>query len=324
MVRRRNPNGRNRRNRYRIIMITRSPHPIPLPGIDGANPLGFLAALGTWRTVERLYPETRMHWETKAGHWSPVLCLNDALGEDDLVKQLFSKLQEGLSNRLFHLNKDLKIPAEIFRQFSREAIDATNFHLADWISAIGSDVHKDKYGNIEGTLFDLMNAGKQYFLQNIRFLVENTSVDDIINTLFQKWAYQNMRGGMRWDLAEDRRYALRWKDPQADTTESQWGANRLAIEALPLLQTAPASRCLQTTCFLSQGKKNTFFTWPIWSCDITISTCRSLLGLIGGSENIDPDELSKMGVVAVFRSQRIWKGNPPNDYSNFCPAVPIG
>jgi len=128
---------------------------------------------------------------------------------------------------------------------------------------------------------------------------------------------------MRWDLAEDRRYALRWKDPQADTTESQWGANRLAIEALPMLQTIPTFKRLETSGFVSKGKKQTFFTWPIWRYPITIDTCRSLLGLAGNYRASDSCDFTRIGIINLFRSQRIWKGKPPHDYSNFCPSVVI-
>lgn len=238
--------------------------------------------------------------------------------------QLYKKLREGLSNPLFRLNKDLKIPADDFRKASINAVEHNDFDLCYWMSAIGSEANLDKYGNIQGTRFDLMNAGKQYFLQTILYLAEKTSERDLKNTLFEKWTYSNVRGGMRWDLDEDRRYALRWKDPQSDTTESQWGANRLGIEALPLLQTFPTEKKLETTCFRSRGKKETFFTWPVWKYPISICTCRSLLGQSSHSPEKGFSHLTKMGAATVYRSQRIWKGNPPNDYSNFCPAVAVG
>lgn len=301
-----------------------NPHTLLLSGLDGANPLGFLAALGSWRITDQIYPGAQMHWKSHAGHWAPELHLKSPLKEAELVAQLYTKLKEGSSNPLFRLNKDLKVPTQSFRNEARKAIDSGNFQIADWFSAAGSDTHEDRFGNIEGTLFDLMNAGKQYFLQTICFLVDNTSHDDLRNTLFENWSYGNKRNGMRWDLAEDRRYALRWKDPQADTTESQWGANRLGIEALPLLQTVPTSKRLQTTGFVSKGKTQTFFTWPIWIFPISINACKSLLGLTGNHNPDDPIDLSKMGVARLYRSQRIWKGKAPNDYSNFCPAIAIG
>ncbi len=300
-----------------------TPHEILLPGLDGATPLGFLAALGTWRTTDCLYPGTRMYCKPLQGHWSPVLLIPTHLSNDEFATQIQERLEQGKMNEVFFLNKDLKIPVEKFRRKALELQSKNDRDKSDWMSALGSDACFDKWKNIQGSSFDLMNAGKQYFLETIEFLIENTSVDDIKNTLFEKWAYVNKRGGMRWDLEEDRRYALRWKDPQADTTNTQWGANRLAIESLPLLQTSPAGHWLETAGFVSKGKKNTFFTWPIWRYPITTSVFKSVIGSVASTSEEDATRLHSMGIGAVFKSQRIWKGNPPNDYSNFTPAVQL-
>jgi len=46
-----------------------------LSGLDGGNPLAFLAALGTLRTATRAdrSAEWRLSWTIHCGHWSPVL-----------------------------------------------------------------------------------------------------------------------------------------------------------------------------------------------------------------------------------------------------------
>jgi hypothetical protein len=46
-----------------------------LPGIDGANPLGFLAALGVLQilSTERKPCEVTMSWSSKDGSWTPIL-----------------------------------------------------------------------------------------------------------------------------------------------------------------------------------------------------------------------------------------------------------
>lgn len=298
-------------------------HEIPLPGLDGANPLGFLAALGTWRTTDSLYPGTKMYWKPIGGHWTPVFLVRENVAIEDFVTQLNKQLDKGKTNDVFSLNKDLKIPID---RFKKKALDLQNRNendLLDWMSALGSDACSDKWNNIQNTRFDLMNAGRQYFLETIRFLIENTSHADIENTLFEKWAYASQKGGMRWDIEEDRRYALRWKDPSPDPTMTQRGANRLAIESLPLFPTAPIGQWLETTGFISRGKKNTFFTWPIWCQPIPISVCKSIIGSVGNATQENASTFHGMGIEAVFRSQRIWKGKAPNDYSNFTPATQV-
>lgn len=298
-------------------------HEILLPGLDGANPLGFLAAIGTWRTTDTLYPGTKMYWRISGGHWAPVLVVPDNISNEDFVSQIQIVLERGKRNNLFSLNKDLKIPIEKFRKKALELRNNNEIDMLEWMSALGSDGCFDKWGNIQNTRFDLMNAGRQYFMETIKFTIENTSQADIENTLFEKWAYANQGGGMRWDIEEDRRYALRWKDPSPDPTMTQRGANRLAIESLPLFPTAPIGHWLETTGFISSGKKNTFFTWPIWCQSIPIGVFKSIIGSVGNATQENASQLHKMGIDAVYRAQRIWKGKPPNDYSNFTPAVQI-
>src|SRR5690606_35990470 len=82
---------------------------------------------------------------------------------------------------------------------------------------------------------------------------------------------------LRWDPIDDRRYALRWENPSADPSKTMRGANRLAIEALPLLPTMPINSRLGTTGFQGSGTRDTFFTWPIWSVPLNMPVVASLL-----------------------------------------------
>ncbi len=95
------------------------------------------------------------------------------------------------------------------------------------------------------------------------------------------------------------------------------GATRLAIEGLPLFPTAPSGTRLQTTGFTGTGRRNTFFTWPLWEGEIGTDTCRSLLAL-GALQGdvLDAGMLRERGVLAVYRSQRITEGK----YRNFTPG----
>lgn len=295
-----------------------------LPGLDGSNPLAFLAALGTWRITDKCYPGTRMRWTSHGGHWSPMLSFPGQKPED-YVERLHEELRKTERLSVFELNKDLKINAEVFRKTAHAAQEINDVITLSFLSSFGSDAILDRYGNIIGTFFDLMNAGKQYFLQTSRKLIIETTASDIRNTLFEQWSYSNDRGGMRWDPEEDRRWGYRWNDPQSETTASQWGANRLGIEALPLLQSYPSKTRIQTTGFRSLGKKSTYCHWPIWRETIPLSIIQSVLCLSEiTTHSPDSQLLNELGILAVFRNQRIWKGKAPNDYSNFTPAVQIG
>lgn len=61
-----------------------------LRGLDGSNPLAFLAALGTLRSISIAWPrrEIKMGWSNDAGPWHPILCgegMSRAEGVIDVV-----------------------------------------------------------------------------------------------------------------------------------------------------------------------------------------------------------------------------------------------
>ena len=68
---------------------------------------------------------------------------------------------------------------------------------------------------------------------------------------------------MRWDPAEDRRYALLDRDPTATGNKPRtvWIANLLAYHALAWFPSAPTARGLLTTGWDRSGEA---FTWPLW------------------------------------------------------------
>ncbi len=64
-----------------------APHnEIELPAIDGANPLGFLAALGAAATLHQIDPSLHISWKS-ASHWYPVIQA-EAIKKDAFAEQL--------------------------------------------------------------------------------------------------------------------------------------------------------------------------------------------------------------------------------------------
>ena len=97
------------------------------------------------------------------------------------------------------------------------------------------------------------------------------------------------------------------------------GANRLAIEALPLLPTVPGERRLHTTGFSERRGEGVMFTWPIREPPLNVEVVRSLLSLAEIQEpRPNRGSLMGRGVVEVFRSRRITVGK----YRSLSSAVP--
>jgi hypothetical protein len=171
----------------------------------------------------------------------------------------------------------------------------------------------------------MSGAGRQHFLKTMQNLVAQTRTEHMHKTLFQRWDYSDPVRNMslRWDPYDDNRYALRWSDPSGDPERERggamWGANRLAIEGLPLFPVMPGAQQLETTGFRTAGSRETFWTWPIWEPYIGLDEVRSLVALDDlQADTPNRTRLSARGVVEVLRSQRL----TVDMYRNFTWGVP--
>jgi CRISPR-associated endonuclease/helicase Cas3 len=66
---------------------------LPLPGLDGANPLGFLAAVGTLRLASEMFPGALLRW-ARTHIWHPVLELPKSLTADEFVESLYARIHQ--------------------------------------------------------------------------------------------------------------------------------------------------------------------------------------------------------------------------------------
>jgi CRISPR-associated endonuclease Cas3-HD len=368
---------------------------IELPGLDGANPLGFLAALGTVEVARQAgHPRAKLGWR-RSVRWTPVLngaraadaqSLSRALAEAlrgspvpedaeehrdeaqrnfDAAKKAVKEKREEIKRRgLRGKARTLAVESEILPleeelHEKRQAwlatlrtsvarpelaigrhIDCTDAELRahaqsyldeseggrretlDLLAAFGSDACVERSGRITATPFCFITgSGHQYFLDTARQLLEVVTPGRVHAALFEPWTYRDERLSMRWDPAEDRRYALMDRDPTASDNKSRtvWMANLLGYRALSLFPSAPGQGRLATTGW---GLRTAAaFTWPLWEGTADPDTIRSLLQLWElTEEDVDQSALRARGIAAVFRARRMQVGNPPLHKINFSPA----
>lgn len=314
--------------------------PIPLTGINGANPLGFLAALGTFRTAQQINDVLlRLSWAPTGGTWQPILHAPPEITPESLVESLHTYLQSQVNSPVFTVAKNTKMPADRFRSYAKSAVDSwfsgDNPAWAAFAAAFSASFPLDEEQWTEDTAFRFVRVFKKEtdkngkpekkpgFLDIVRTIAKNTTDENLREALFGPWKFQDDEFSLRWDPEDDRRYAFRWSDPSKDSSGIVRGANRLAIEGLPFFPTIPSSSQLRTTGFVGRKSTDTFWTWPLWKPPITAEVCRSILASASlAHPNIELTSLASIGVVAVFRSQRI----NPNDgkFRNFTPATPVG
>jgi hypothetical protein len=311
------------------IVNSSSRNTIACDGVNGANPLAFLAALGAFRVLNETSADmgVRIHWEARSGAWRPLFTLANQTTQDELLVRLDTTLHSHAGHAALQVDNNLKIPPQRYRQYCREAVEnwlKDDSRGADFAAAFGTEVFTDNGGNIQDTAFRTMSgAGHQHFLASMRELIDQTNADHLREALFGPWEYRDPAPTLRWDPEDDRRYALRWNEPSTDPLRTVRGANRLAFEALLFLPVIPTRARAVTTGFTGQRSSNTFWTWPIWSRPLSLDVCRSVLSLAAlvaeNGINSYGGELTARGIVAVFRSQRIRIGK----YRNFTPAEPL-
>jgi hypothetical protein len=305
-------------------------HAIMLSGLDGANPLAFLAALGTFRMLSETKVTTqawKMSWINDGGAWRPVLWTNDPIPYVDLVSRLHEQLQIMADHPVLTFSKNLRLsPAHhryLANRASTERISGADGISHQFLSAFGCDGILDENGLVADTALRTMGGGgHQDFVKFMNDLAKSTSAAQVHEALFGPWNYADPTPSLRFDPLDDRRYALRWKNPSQDAIQTVRGANRLAIEGIPLLYVAPVRMKLETCGFTGHRSSNTFWTWPIWEAPISLDVCRSLLAqreLLSATNDSADQTLTQRGVVAVFRAQRITVGK----FRNFTPARQI-
>jgi CRISPR-associated endonuclease/helicase Cas3 len=376
-----------------------SMHPIELTGLDGSNPLAFLAALGTLRVVDQAVDgNARLHWVHK-GQWTPVLHVSAEVTPDTLVEKLHASIHrvpdaaaldkakgferqyqvkkkaaeeamKAIRNRklrgaerdvavaseyapleriaeearamwlhaleaavpapFLSLGKSLAVSPEEFRTFAlRSAEQLSESGLggrsdADFAVAFGCEVCITDSGRVIPTEFQLITgSGHQFFLETLGTLMANATPDQFRRALFGPWKHEDPRLSFRWDPLDDRRYAYAWNDPSDEEVRTEHGANLLAAFGLPLFPVMPTTNGPVTTGF-RRDADSLLWTWPLWHHPFAIDSVRSLLEASDlGILPVNRRGLAAIGVVQVFRVEKIEVGRPPLSKLNLTAAVPV-
>lgn len=299
-----------------------------LEAIDGANPLGFLSALGAFRLSQLRWPEgdVELAWE-RSGRWIPRLSGLPVADRHELCVELLSG--PGVPVETFGgLGKNITVPPDVFGEFAREARDtATRMdrRMADFAAAFGCEATRDKkLDRIQYTdLCFITGSGHQDFLGTMAGLTKLVEADHLEEALFKGWQTRDKGFAFRWDPGDAREYALRWNDPGPEGARTTWGANWLAVEAMPFFPAHSRPGRLLTTGF-KRDRKAHEFTWPMWEASLICDEVRSLLSWTELQDEAPQRHILKArGVREVFRATRVRIGTGANFKVSFRPARAI-
>lgn len=272
-----------------------------------------------------------MSWTEEPGWWMPVVHHSRLRGRDDVASELARLLCTAETPEPFR-DDYLQWTPELFGEHVRKQVETMNEqrrNTIDFLAALGSEIYDDN-GKPQTTAFRAIGAGNnEGLIWYMRTIHACTTGDQIEKALFRLWDYADDKPVMRWDPNEYRPHALRAKDPAKDTRAfAMRGANRLAIEALPLFPTMPTGKRLRTTGFVERDGLAAALC-PVWAAALDCATVSSLLAL-GDVEvfarTVDRSEKARLrrqliarGIGQVFWAERFTDGK----YRNFKPSVAL-
>jgi hypothetical protein len=298
-------------------------HELTLTGLDGENPLGFLAALGVLAALVDQGGTARLAWRYSGG-WRAVI-RSDAETPAALVAMLDADRLSCVDDPALALEyqgkRDLKPSPALCRQYLLELVDearADARRSVDWAAAFASDVVTDNNGNAKPTALHF-TAGQQQFLDMAVDLSTQVNSADLAEAIEGPWLYTRPLPVMGWDATSSRDYALRASNPSLDKKLGVPGADWLALRGLRFLPVFARGRRLVTSgC--TGGWKNGSFSWPLWTVPLGAPVVRSLLGVEFGART--RAERTARG-IAVVLSSRI-KRSDQGGYGSFEPAAVVG
>lgn len=318
---------------------------VMLTGLDGSNPLAFLAALGVLRVLDEAKSDTEMEpprltWED-TGRWRPVIYGRESLEEviDAILTDIRSWAAEPALNLAYekgggpadasdaNATRDLKPTPSVMRMFleqvARRAAEGQR-RSADAAAAFGTEIVQDNKGNTKPTALHF-TAGQQQFLKMAVQLQQEVGRKELTEALVGPWTGASKLPSLSWDATVSRLYAHRATDPSGEKRGSVPGADWLAFLGLSFFPVAARGGRLETTGVVGRWK-DAEFTWPIWTPPATARTVRSLLAWSDlcedvASERPDPRRPARLrarGIAVLFRSA-ITRSDQ-GGYGGFTPA----
>ncbi len=293
-----------------------------LRGLSGANPLGFLGALGLLRLLRRQSNAARLGFLSD-GSFHPFIegadgdlaahVADDAApaGKDQTWWLEYGKEEK----RGVKVVADLKAPPPIFASFLSACVQhwsRGDCEAAGYAAAFGTSVAKDGNGNTKPTAFHF-TAARQEFLDTVEAIRASVTREWVERSLFEGHATRSGKN-LRWDPAAERNWALMANNPNDDGTVVDAPLEWLAFRGLPLFPSFPKGSRIITTGVDGHGDAMEM-TWPLWAVPASIETVRSVLQMTWTGP---PRERAMRGVFAVCVSaiRRTSQG-----FGNFGPAT---
>jgi hypothetical protein len=293
-----------------------------LTGIDGQNPLGYLAALGAWlalssTTIGLNIDQPLLKWSRDGAAWRPVLLIPPGI---DALDGIWRGLQGAESAYEFDapLKDDFRrkslSPEEASRVLFMASQDASAQAVLERIVAHSPCSAPNAKGNgLDGTAFRMVSGNIAYF-RNLRKIIKEACFDDVRRALYEGWSY---RETSKTSLDPQTYLENIGIDIGALGAIAEAGAERLAVEGFRLYPTFPRAFGRPGTrgfIFIAgsdpeKPRWHEYFVWPIWERAWSLATADAVLGVKylyrnGGRDQREGQRwICAAGIVVRFASR---------------------
>lgn len=292
---------------------------IQLPGLRAESLLGFLAALGAFRLIAQTNPKAKLRWNAEGGGWTAELHVSDEklTCADKVVDAVYAETSDSsLDHPILEwerfLGKAFTDECIFYRRSALAALSDPSAAKWDFLPVFTSQQPVKQGDVLEHFDHPFRAARKDYYLGNLKSVLERTRREHIFRTLVRPWDYRDAMANqsLRLDHGDDRRHAYQWHAPTEDPARQKigcmLGANRLAIEAFPLFPCIAASSGGMAVGFTCVSKTLTWINWPIWNMPCSLPVISSMLNLASVHDRTPRmAELRQMGIDAVMRTRRL-------------------
>ena len=278
---------------------------VHLTGLEGTNPLGFLAALGVQVAFVSEPEQPRLWWSDDV---VPHAVVDGDFSVDRIACQamkVFARWKESSAVNPrrpdgcpMPKGDELKLTRDDTRVYLSiaEQCDSAGA-LATALVAEGS---LDRKGDVAKPSDFYFTAGQQKLLDTVRKVLEETTRDDVLNGLEGPWRYESELPSLGWDVSDDRLYALRANNPSPEKKLTNPGPEALAVlglSACPVF--GRQNRTLTQGC--SGSWKNGTYSWPLWRKPASPYGVKSLLAHAYSPDSMTTDRGSWFRSWGVFR-----------------------
>lgn len=300
---------------------------ITIAGLNGDQPIGFLAALGMLRILSRNNPNTRMGWTEVDASWCPYFARESTELSLDCVAEELSAALQALSTEgdhgVAHFGDKIGVDPSVFRSHAQrsvtrwidgarqDSIDRDDPSLvSSMMVAMGCDVVLDGNEKVANTPLSFSNgASGQYLLKDFREAA-SLCTDDRIKGTLEGTPELHQITSLNWDPRDQRAAAHRWIDPATDNAEVDPGINALAFIGLSYFPAIPGSKITSVGWAIHDERRG--LRWPIWEPLLSSPSVSATMACFHG-----PDAGLRSGIIDVRFSAVV---NPDGKRNYFSPA----